>query len=198
MRRGGFTLIEMLVVMALMCIMYVAMYSPSSKFYQERQKAVCARNLQMIHIALKIYAGDNHDAFPIVTGATSAEAPLSLLVPRDTADTAVFICPGTRDRRLPEAQSFAQRTISYAYYMGQHATDGADQLLMSDRQVDARAKIQGEIVFSVDGTPPGRNHRRYGGNFLYIDGHVETSELHAAHDLPCPPGVVLLNPRPSP
>ena len=196
MRRGGFTLIEMLVVLVLMCIMYVAMYSPGSKYYQARQKSACLRNLQLIHMALKLYAQENHDTFPASAAAATAEAPLSLLVPRYTVDTAPFICPGTKDRRLPGAQPFAQRTISYAYYMGRHINDGADVALLSDRLVDTRAKLRGEIVFSVDGRAPGQNHRRYGGNVLFCDGHVETFGIHAPRDLPVPAGVALLNPRP--
>ncbi len=186
MRRDGFTLIEMLVVLALMCIMYVAMYSPGAKFYQERQKTACVRNLQMIHMALKLYAQENHNAFPALPAAATAEEPLSLLVPRYTTDAATFVCPGTKDR---------QNTISYAYYMGRRAGESAGEALMSDRQVDTRAKLQGEIIFSADGDPPGRNHRRFGGNILFCDGHVETSDIHATRDLPLPTGVVLLNPR---
>lgn len=186
MRRDGFTLIEMLVVLALMCIMYVAMYSPGSKFYQDRQKSACARNLQMIHMALRLYAQENHDTFPALPAAATSDEALGLLVPRYTTDTAAFRCPGTKDRA---------KTFSYAYYMGRHAGDAAETPLMTDRQVDARGKVQGEILFSVDGNPPGRNHRRFGGNVLFCDGHVETWDVHAPRDLLLPAGVALLNPR---
>jgi prepilin-type N-terminal cleavage/methylation domain-containing protein/prepilin-type processing-associated H-X9-DG protein len=195
MRPTGFTLVELLVVMALMCIMYVMLYSPGAKYYQQRQKAACARNLQLIHVALNIYAAENRGRFPVVPGAATSEPPLSLLTPRCTADTAPFICPGTKDKRLPAAEPFASRRISYAYYMGRQARDDATAPLMSDRQVDTRTKAQSELLFSPDARPPGNNHRQFGGNILFCDGHVETCDTHAPRELPASPPVLLLNPR---
>jgi len=45
-------------------------------------------------VALQIYAGDFSGRLPAVTNAPTSEAPLSLLVPRYTVDTSIFICPG--------------------------------------------------------------------------------------------------------
>ena len=199
-RRGtsSFTLIEMLVVIAVVMILYVLLLGPSAESSARRKLILCEKNLQQLSIALKMYATDYHDAFPVVPGAATSEAPLSLLVPRYTSDTSLFICPGSGDRALREAVPFPDRTISYAYCMGRRKSNDAGALLVSDRQVDTIPKIEQQLIFSPDGKPPGNNHRQFGGNLLFCDGHIETSPPHAGRALPLGDGVVLLNPRSRP
>ena len=93
-------------------------------------------------------------------------------MPHYSVDTSIFICPGGRDSALPSGVSFANRKISYAYYMGQRLGD-AQQPLMSDRQINTLPKQAGDQVFSTNGKPPGNNHYKYGGNFLFGDGHAD-------------------------
>jgi prepilin-type N-terminal cleavage/methylation domain-containing protein/prepilin-type processing-associated H-X9-DG protein len=195
MNRAGFTLIELMIAVSIMLILYVMMLSPLSQSFQDKQKVACQRNLELMYLALKMYAEDNALNFPAIAGAPTSEAPLSALVPRYTTETRIFICPGSRDRPLPEAEPFPRRKISYAYYMGRSLTDGAGAVLVSDEQVDSEAKIQDQLVFSADGKRPGNNHAKFGGNFLFCDGHVEASPAHSARDLSLPANVTLLNPK---
>jgi prepilin-type processing-associated H-X9-DG protein len=185
----------MLVVLALLLIMVATFWSSGSRTRQEQLKKACQKNLQAIYVGLEIYANDHDGAFPVVPGARTAEEPLALLVPHYTADTAPFICPGSGDRALPSAESFAQRTISYAYYMGRRLRD-ASEVLMTDRQIDEQPKGQKAQVFSTTGKPPGKNHNKYGGNFLFADGRCEMSSAFTPFSLVLTQGVVLLNPKP--
>lgn len=147
-------------------------------------------------MAFSLYANDNQGAFPQLKEARTSEAPLSLLVPRSTTETAMFICPGSSDKSLPEGESFAQRRISYAYYMGRSTNHSAGEVLLTDWQVDTRAKTAGQPLFSADGKKPGNNHDKDGGNLLLGSGEVLASGPKAERDLPLPPGVALLNPKP--
>ena len=90
-------------------------------------------------------------------------------------------------------QSLRSHKISYAYFMGRSLTN-SQQVIMSDRQVDTRAKSAGQAVFSTTGKPPGSNHRKFGGNFLFCDGHTETSSSLAPFPLTLTNGEALLNP----
>ena len=132
---------------------------------------------------------------PAIPGARRSEDVLDVLVPKYTADTSTFICPGSKDSDLPAGESFRKRKISYAYYMGRLLTNAQDAL-MSDRQVNTLTKDAGQYAFSANGKPPGNNHHKYGGNFLFCDGHCETSPARVPFAVPLTPGVVLLNPRP--
>jgi hypothetical protein len=190
-------MIELLAVMAIILIMFTLYFKGSSGDEQGKQIAACQKNLEQIYVALKTFAADNNDKYPTVQGAQTSEPPLSLLVPRYTSVTEIFICPVSGDRKLPEAVSFEKRKISYAYCMGRTTADGADQVLMSDAQISTLPKSVGRPLFSRDGKGPGRNHGADGGNLLFGDGQVRSSPPKADAAVTLPVGVVLLNPKPS-
>jgi len=185
----------MLITLALILIMTVLLYGSGSRTRQDRQKKSCQKNLLKLHVALEIFANEKDGAFPILPGAHTAEEPLDLLVPQYTADTTLFICPGSGDSQIPSGVPLSGRKISYAYFMGRRATD-SQEALMTDRQVNTLPKQAGQLMFSNNGKPPGNNHHKYGGNYLFGDGHVETSPATTPFSLVWTQGVVLLNPKP--
>ncbi|MGA9779035.1 MAG: type II secretion system protein [Verrucomicrobiia bacterium] len=193
--RSGFSLVELLIVLALMIILTVMMWGFTAESHQHAAQRACQQNLEKIYVALQIYANDFDGKLPANTNATRSEEPLSLLVPRYTADTSIFICPGSKDSPLPSGRPFADRKISYAYYMGQRLGD-AQQPLMSDWQVNTLPKKVGDLAFSATGKPPGNNHYKYGGNFLFCDGHAELTPPALPFSPVTTNGVVLLNPKP--
>jgi prepilin-type processing-associated H-X9-DG protein len=192
----GFSLLELFLVISIIVVLFTLYFSSGSKNFQERKISECQKNLQNIYAAFRTYALDNNDALPALPGAQTSEAPLSLLIPKFTTGSEFFICPGSKDKPLPDAQPFANRKISYAFYMGRKLSGGAGSPLMSDEQVNTLAKTAGQNVFSPDGKPPGDNHNKFGGNVLFCDGNVQSTPAKAAFDLPTGPGVTLLNPKP--
>src|SRR3954451_1265551 len=94
----GFSLIELLITMALILILFVMMYGFSSRSHQQQQKVVCRKNLSTIQVALQIFANDHGGMFPEQTDAATSEAALAQLVPKYTAATEPFICPGSKDK----------------------------------------------------------------------------------------------------
>ncbi|HXC97699.1 MAG TPA: type II secretion system protein [Verrucomicrobiae bacterium] len=193
---AAFSLLELLIVAALVIIMFTLYWGGGNRGYQTRQIAACEKNLEYVFVALKTYSVDNDGKFPFLAAAQTSEPVLSQLVPRSTTRTEFFICPGSHDKDLPPSQPFANRTISYAYYMGRTPAEGADQPLISDRQVDTNSKLSGQLIFSLDGKKPGNNHNKFGGNVMFCDGSVRSTPAHAAFDLTNAPNVVLLNPNP--
>jgi prepilin-type N-terminal cleavage/methylation domain-containing protein len=198
-RSGGFSLIELLITLALMVILTTMMYGFASAKHQRTQKQLCADNLQKIYLAMQIYANDFGGRLPLSTNATTSEQVLDELVPRYTADTSIFICPGGRDSQIPNGEPLTKHKISYAYYMGYQLPTNENAtpfVLMSDRQINTEPKHAGEIVFSPNGKSPGNNHHKYGGNFLFSDGSMQSSPAQLAFSLAATPDVVLLNPKP--
>jgi prepilin-type N-terminal cleavage/methylation domain-containing protein len=189
----AFSLVELLVVLALLLILTVMSTSRFSSSARHKELAACQRNLQTIYLALSIYRNDN-GAYPWMKGATAPDAPLSLLIPKSTTTTEIFICPGSHDKPLAEGERFAGRRISYAYYMGWATNDAPQEIVITDWQIDIAPKKKGQPLFSSDGKKPGNNHYGDGGNLLSLSGEVSSSAPKASRDLLYPPSVTLLNP----
>jgi type II secretory pathway pseudopilin PulG len=192
-RCEAFSLVELLIVLALLIIMTVMYWGRSSGSRQRALQAACQRNLQQVYVVTELYATENRGSFPVqLTARTPAEA-LAVLVPKYTSETRSFICPGVKDPEDLPAKSFARQKISYAYYMGQQSTN-ANELLLTDAQVNSEAKAAGDLVFSATGKGPGSNHHRFGGNLVYSDGRVVRTGTNATSPMPLNRGIVLLNP----
>lgn len=179
--NAGFSLIELLVSMLLVAVLYSVMLGPSEEAVRRKKFAECAERLRKMHLALKIYAADNGGAFPVVAGASTAEQPLDLLVPKSTSDRSVFSCPASNGGR-----------VSFAYVMGLKSTDDAAVPLAAD--VVQTPGRRGTPSFSTDGSGKGANHGKHGGNVLFVDGHVEQFPPSAGRELKLPDAAVWLNP----
>ena len=190
---AGFSLVELLVVMALLVILTVMSSSRFSSSARHSEMAKCQGNIQKIYLAFSLYRNDN-GAFPILKDAPDSAAALSLLIPKSTTVTEIFICPGSHDKALPEGESFARRRISYAYYMGRGANDDPGEILLSDWQVNTEPKRAGQQIFSFDGKKPANNHHADGGNILSCGGAVSACGSKAPRDLLFSSSVRLLNP----
>lgn len=191
---AGFSLIELLITLALLIVISTLYFGFSSPSHQRSARQACEANLQNIFLAQEIYAQDHAGKFPVVADAKFSGEPLALLVPRYSVDRGIFHCPGSQDALLSSDASLRTAKISYAYYQGRQR--GEPTALMSDAQVNTNSKSLGEPVFSTTGKPPGNNHHQFGGNVLFTDGHVEMSQSNAVVALPVTAGVRLLNPGP--
>jgi len=191
---GGFSLMEVLAVVAIILLVFTLYWGSGDSASRQRQtRKECQNQLQRVYMALSIYANEYAGKFPEVTNARTPAEGLAALVPRYTVDTALFICPGIKKSPVPSDQPFREQRISYAYYMGRRAEE-SQGVLMSDAQVDPSAKKPGEAAFSSTGKPPGNNHGKIGGNFLFCDGRTESSPPVVPFSLGLTQGLVLLNP----
>jgi len=191
----AFSLIELLITLAIIIILSVMLWGFGSRRNQLSKMQQCQANLQKVYISAQIYANEHDDWFPLDPNANTSEAALNSLVPKYCADARLFICPGSKDEVPDSDASLEQIRISYAYYMGRKQGDPTDPFL-SDRQVDTRPKLAHAQVFSEDGKPPGNNHHKYGGVLLYSDGSARSIPADTPVALPTGRNVILLNPKP--
>ncbi len=69
--QAGFTLVELLVVIAIIAILAALLLSVLSKAKATAHRTTCLNNLKQIDLAVRMYADDNREILPGITNSTS-------------------------------------------------------------------------------------------------------------------------------
>jgi prepilin-type N-terminal cleavage/methylation domain-containing protein/prepilin-type processing-associated H-X9-DG protein len=121
----GFTLVELLVVVAIIAVLIALLLPSLGKARRHAQQVACLSNLRQLGLALVAYAGQNNGSFPAPAGVFSrhAEDWVHWQPDRDPADGAilpflgsdlrVLVCPAGVDDR--KAHTFEGSTLAYPF-----------------------------------------------------------------------------------
>jgi len=181
----GFTIIEVLVVVAVVAILAGLLIPSLGKARQGARRAACRSNLKQIGVALQIYAAQNHQWLPSTSvGACThyiyAAGPYGLgrLYPKLLSDLGVFFCPeatyysehglyGVRgwgnDMGLPVASSYYYRASLVVFQGFDQYTKGTYHALKHQALV-----MDYNIKYDIGK----HNHGGTYVNILFSDGHV--------------------------
>jgi prepilin-type N-terminal cleavage/methylation domain-containing protein len=172
----AFTLVEMLVVLAIIGILAAILLPAIAKSKPRAQRVACLANLHQIGTAFHIFAHEHDNTFPM--GLTTNSGGVKELVPADRIFTEmpeaflatryelgsakILACPS--DTREP-ANDFSLLTREHvSYFVGLQSTFGNPaSILAGDRN----------LVYSDTSLKWNESLHQFKGNLLLADAHVE-------------------------
>ncbi len=178
-RLNGFTLIEILVVLAIIAVLAAILLTVFIRVRERGRSAVCQSNLKQIALAVHLYTQDNNSHFPIAEGDVFLQPYLGGSVKSGS----VFICP-TQATDMEDINTYlsnvelADETISFIHHLtltGKNesvVTKPSITWLDTDGTSD-QSHIQ--FVTPAKGVPCFFTTTWHlgGANYSFVDGHVK-------------------------
>jgi len=197
MKRSGFTLLELLIVIAIIGVLAAILLPALARAREAARRASCLANLSQLGMALHMYASECEGRLPWSGGANNATC-LTELRDQYVAEVGTFVCPSDSNGipedfyteegklKLPidtEAGQPSSLRVSYDY-LGAY-TMAPLELPHPSRPIP-KVPVMWDLAF---GSPENFNHIPGGCNVLWLDGSVTfvLSEDLAAENLPFRP-----------
>jgi len=163
-RGGGFTLVELLVVISIIALLTGILMPVLGKARKSAKSTVCKGQLRNVGMALRIYVSENNDTMPFAAQLPSEEPNLpcitDVLLPQLKVRE-VMRCPGDTDEDYFETEG---TSYEYPHYLRGRRVD---RTFLGKQWGEANTPV----LFDF-----GPFHNRAGQpgaiNFLFGDGHV--------------------------
>jgi prepilin-type N-terminal cleavage/methylation domain-containing protein/prepilin-type processing-associated H-X9-DG protein len=192
-RTLAFTMVEMLVVIAIIGILAALLLPVLDKGKQRAKRVWCINNQQQIGLAFHVFANDHGGKFPMAV-STNDGGSLEYVqdgfydgeifytefrhfqaLSSELINPQLLICP-TDLERTPGTNFYGLQNQNVSYFVGVSGTfDKPESLLTGDRNVDTNSFLQPTIL---EMGPQSRlvwtwKMHQLKGNVLFSDGHVE-------------------------
>ena len=189
-RNGGFTLVELLVVISILALL-IGMLTPTfSRARRTAKRAVCGTHLRQIGVAIRSYFNESNDTFfyrgvtNLPSIAPEATTFTEILADHGAGDPKVFECPADQPRYFQDERDppntgkryFDSERSSYQFndfLAGRKIEETARRMrdiadvVVAENQIWLTKDFQG---FHARAGEP------HAANYLYSDGHVSDLE----------------------
>src|SRR5277367_3834619 len=169
MMRRGFTLVELLVVLAVIAILAGLLLPALVGAKEGGKSAACLNNLHQMGIALQLYVQENQNLLPVMENVgTNGPPPTNgppinvVLAPFLSSNSFVFRCPSDNENL------YALTGTSYYWNNTLNGQD-ADHLTILNLPY---SQSQIPVIFDKDKFHIARGSSR-AVNYLYADGHIK-------------------------
>jgi prepilin-type N-terminal cleavage/methylation domain-containing protein/prepilin-type processing-associated H-X9-DG protein len=177
-RGRGFTLVELLVVCAIIAVLIGLLFPVLTKVREKSRRTNCLSNLRQIGAGMFLYAQVHNDKLPNDNSPTvwtpqNGGDVLVTLANRYIKNANVFYCPSDLDpppSQITTAQYFVPDSahVSYEFYSIWWPPEQGPKLTHLKGKAPLAWDLDGgQAVSGID------NHGSAGGNVVYADGHAD-------------------------
>ena len=203
-RRGGFTLVELLVVLAIIGLLASLLLPAISRAKRQATNTVCVSQLRQLGIATRMYADDHEERLPSaellpshpvdaarplprISNVLGAYAGRAATAATNAVGPAVFQCPGDRvGRYAAEGSSYEWNVELNGHRLDETRTDKmmVVRLEVIDGEPAHQSSETRSLQFPPEITPLFLDYEDFhprppkpGKNVVFMDGHVDALSL---------------------
>jgi len=184
MKRPGISLIQLLVIAAIVAILIAVLIPTIQKARAQQNLALCKDRLRQIGVGLIEYARVNNGHFPVADAVSGPQRQLldDLAASHCLGDPRIYYCPAQQQPEFTFSDAnFRSGNIGYYYYsaigpgdnshLSKFLRGGLSWPRKLDTSMDAKSWVMSDIW--VSGEPTAHTGYRKGVNYLMLDGSVD-------------------------
>ena len=193
-RHGAFTLVEMLMVIAIIAILVSTMLPALQGAKAKAQRIQCVSNLKQVGLGFHLFAHEHDSKFPMGVSTNNGGTLEYVIFSRyatagfylqyrhfqalsnDLSNPHVLVCPTDTNRLNPPDFFASLANSNISYFVGVNADyNQPSSILGGDRNITSSVMRSSGVIRLLNGNSVQwtSSQHHYKGNVLFADGHVD-------------------------